>query len=312
MSVVPDLLRHMGGIPVTGSPRLKAGDAYFVSSVTGVASNDGKSLASPVATLDAALGLCTDNHDDVIYLLPRHAETITGAGGITLDKAGVSIIGLGQYDTRPAFLMDGADTVTMLVTSANCTIENVMFRAGHSNIVVFATVSAKGMVFKNCAWEQNAADENWLCCIRTGTADNAADGLQVIDCTYDSYDTSNIGWVDLLKDSRDVRIVGNTICGQFGVTPFSPIYSVNTEIHKNIFVADNIIHNLHNGDNVVGIQLANTASTGAIVRNLIGAQDATGETPVLAGAAGLLVAENYYSGVLGTASGYIYPGIDTA
>ena len=55
------------------------------------------------ATLDAALASCVANRGDTIFVTPNHTETMTGAGGITLDKAGVSIKGLGRYDARPAF-----------------------------------------------------------------------------------------------------------------------------------------------------------------------------------------------------------------
>lgn len=310
MSRFPDMLEHFGGVPVT-SPFIPGGNVYWLDSNNGSDANDGKRKDRAFATLDVAIGACTDNNDDVIYVMPRHSETITGAGGITVDKAGVSIIGLGRYDTRPTFLMDGADTVTMLVTSANVHIEGLKFVAGHADIAVFATITAKGVTFKNCWWEENTAGENWLIGISAGAADNDYDGLQIIGCTYDSVDTANTGAFVLNKNSRDVRIIGNYITGQFAASPYAPIYSPSTEIHKNIFVVDNVVHNLHNDNAAVGIAIANTASTGAIVRNLVGHQDAAAETPILAGAAGLFVAENYCSGVLGTASGYLYPTVDS-
>ncbi|NIS17409.1 MAG: hypothetical protein GWN14_27990, partial [candidate division Zixibacteria bacterium] len=77
------------------------------------------------------------------------------------------------------------------------------------------------------------------------------------------------------------------ITGDFDASPYAPIYSASTEIHKNIVVAGNLIHNQHDGNAAVGISIANTASTGWIVHNHVGHQDAAGETPILAGAAGL-------------------------
>ena len=311
MSLFPDGLFQYGGVPVSSGPRLRTGNVFFVDSNNGSDSNDGKRKNRAFATLDAAIGATTANNDDVIYILARHSETITGAGGITVDKAGISIVGLGQYDTRPTFLMDASTAVTMLVTAANCTIENLKFVAGHADIAVFGTISAKGTIFKKCWWEENTAGENWLVGISAGADNNDYDGLQVLHCTYDSVDAANKDFIVLNTDSRDVRIIGNYITGQFAASPYAPIYSPSTEVHKNIFVTDNIIHNLHNGNAAVGISIANTASTGAIVRNLIGHQDAAEETPILAGAAGLFVAENYASGVLGTASGYLYPAVDS-
>lgn len=301
------------GIPVFGSGTqipVTTGKYFFVDSNTGSDSNPGVDKDTPVATLDKALSLCTDNKGDVIILMPKHAETITGAGGITLDKAGVHIVGLGSYDARPRFLMDGATTVTCLVTAANVTVENVVFAAGHADVAVFATVTAKGCCFKYCKWEDNIATEDFVIGFNVGAADNDSDGFSLY---YNDWSTPNAssGIVKLNKNQNDVRIIGNTFVVDCSASTYAVIYAPATEVMVNILVADNIIHNLHDANAAVGIAIANTASTGAIVRNLVGHQDLDGETPILAGAAGLFVAQNYCSGVLGTASGYLYPAADS-
>lgn len=293
-----------GNIPVT------TGKYFFVDSNTGSNSNPGNAPTRPLATLDAALGKCRDSKMDVIVLMPGHSETITGAGGITIDKIGVYIVGLGSYDLRPRFLMDGATTVTCLVTAANVTVENCVFAAGHADVAVFATVTAKGCCFKYCKFEDNIATEDFVVGFNVGAADNDSDGFSFL---YNDWSTPNAssGVIKLLKNQNDVKIVGNTFCVDCSASTYAVIYSPDTEIQVNILIADNVIHNLHDGNAAVGIAVANTASTGAIVRNLIGHQDAAGETPVLAGAAGLFVSQNYASGVLGTASGYLYPAVDS-
>lgn len=307
------MLYHLGGVPVVNYDNNKfiTGTVFFVDSNNGSAGASGLKPTEALTTLDAALGKCTDSKGDVIYLMPGHAETITGAGGITLDKIGVSIIGLGRYDLRPRFLMDGGATVTMLVTAANVSIENCVFAAGHADIVTFCTISAKGFRCAYCHFEENVATENFLTVISAGVADNDSDGLEVIGCTFNSIDSAATGVIKLNKNMADVKIVGNQICCDCSASTYAPIYSPSTEVITNILVSDNIVHNLHDGNATVGISIANTASTGAIVRNLVGAQDLADETPILGGAAGLFVAENYASGVLGTASGYLYPAVDS-
>lgn len=301
------------GIPVIGSGTqipATTGKYFFVDSNTGSNSNPGTDPEQPLATLDGALTKCRDSKMDVVVLMPGHSETITGAGGITLDKIGVYVVGLGTYDLRPRFLMDGATTVTCLVTAANVTVENCVFAAGHADIVTFATVTAKGCCFKYCKWEDNIATEDFLVGFNVGSADNDSDGFSFL---YNDWSTPNAstGVIKLLKNQNDVKIIGNTFCVDCSASTFAPIYSPATEVQLNILVADNVIHNVHDGDAAVGISIANTASTGAIVRNLVGHQDAAGETPILAGAAGLFCALNYASGVLGTASGYLYPAADS-
>ena len=301
------------GVPVIGSGvqiPATTGKYFFVDSNTGSDANPGTDPEQPLKTLDGAMTKCRDSKMDVVVLMPGHAETITGAGGITLDKIGVQIVGLGTYDLRPAFLMDGGTGVTCLVTAANCSIENVVFRAGHANITVWGTITAKGFRLVRCAFEENTASENWLGGISVATDDNDADGFEMLGCTWKGEAASN-GVIKLNKNLKDVRIVGNTITCDGSATTYAPIYAPPAEIQLNILVADNIIHNLHDANAAVGISIANVASTGFIVRNLIGHQDLDSETPVLAGALGLFVALNYCSGVLGTASGYHYPAIDS-
>lgn len=305
------MLYHMGGVPVLGGEMpFTTGSVFFVDSNTGSDGYEGNK-DRPFATLDAALGKCTANKGDVIVVMAGHSETITGAGGITVDIAGVTIMGVGNYNLAPTFLMDGAATVTCLVTAANVTLQNLIFKAGHADIAKCMLITAKGCTVDSCRFIENTTDENWVDVIHAGAADNDFDGLTIRNCEFIMDDAASVTAIDLLKNSADVKIINNRIAGDFDATPFAPIYSASTEVHKNILVEGNLIHNAHNGDAVVGISVANTSSTGWIVRNHVGHQDVAGETPILAGAAGLYVGENYASGVLGTASGYLYPAVDS-
>lgn len=261
-------------------------------------------------TLDAALASVTASRGDTIVVCPYHTETITGAGGITLDKAGVEIIGVGRYDARPTFLMDAAATVSMLVTAADMRLANCKFLAGHADINYFADVAAKGFKLESCFIGQNAADENFIDAINVGTANNDSDGLELVGNEIVMGDAADVGGITIAKNQNDVKIIGNRIIGDFDASPYAPIYAPSTEIMLNILVAHNLVHNQHNDNAAVGISIANTASTGWIIYNHIGHQDILNETPILAGAAGLYVGENYASGVLGTASGYLYPAAD--
>ena len=300
------------GVPVLPvMNQITTGTVFFVDSTIGNDGNKGTDNKKPFASLDAALSKCTANKGDTIYLMPAHAETITGAGGITLDVAGVNIIGLGRYDTRPRFLMDAATTVTALVTAANISIMNVIFAAGHADIAAGIVITAKGFRLDSCRFEQNTTDENWVDIIHAGTADNDYDGLEIVNCEIEQVDTAFVTAIDLLTNANDVKLLNNRIIGDFDATPYAAIYCASTEVQKNILVQGNLIHNAHDGNAAVGIAIANVASTGWIIYNHVGHQDLSGETPILAGAAGLYVGENYASGVLGTASGYVYPAIDS-
>jgi len=262
------------------------------------------------ATLDAAIDACVASRGDTIYVLPYHTETITGAGGITSDKAGVTIQGLGRYDARPTFLMDGAATVTALFTAANTSMDNLKFNPGHADIAIWGKVTAKGVRISNCYWEENTADENWVDIIHAGTADNDYDGLELIGNEINLTDDAHVTVIDLLKDNQDVKIIGNHITGDFNATPFAPIYMASTEVAKNIQVYHNHIHNLHDADAAVAISMACTTSTGWMMYNHAYALDVAGETPFLTGATGIYCSQNYYS-YQATLSGFEYPAIGT-
>jgi hypothetical protein len=294
--------------------RIVTGNVYFLGNDHANSEDipsHGKDPNSPFDTLDYALGKMTDDNDDLLVVMANHAETITGAGGITIDKAGIQIVGMGRYDTRPTFLMDGAATVTMLVTSANVSIENIKFVAGHEDIVVFATITAKGVRFYNCCWRENTADENFLIIASVGASNNDADGFEFInnDC-YQINDTSS-GAVVINKDMVDVKVCGNFIVGDFGGTPYAPILVPSGEVVTGFICMDNVISNDHNDNAEVGISADDTSNRGVVVRNLVGHQDTADSTAIFCGTAGLMTMENYTSGVLGTASGYLYPLVDT-
>lgn len=82
------------------------------------------------STIDAAVGECVADRGDVIVVAPGHTETVAAAGGLALDKAGISVVGLGTGSLRPTVNFTTATTASMTVDAANVTIENVLFTGG--------------------------------------------------------------------------------------------------------------------------------------------------------------------------------------
>lgn len=290
-----------------------ANKVFYVHATYGSDGNPG-TWDRPFATLDYALSKCTSDKGDVIYLKAGHSETITGAGGITLDVAGVSIIGLGTYDARPTFLMDGGTTVTCLVTAANVRVENCIFKAGHADVVVFATITAKGNEWVSCRFEENIATENFKTIFSVGAADNDSDGWALIDCELIQGDAEDANAIIINKNQNDVKIIGNRIRGIYDASPYSAVYAPNTEVLTNFLMAHNLIFDGQaDGQNAPTVNLACNTSTGWIYNNRAQVFDTSGTTPFLVattGVTGLCTFDNYASGVCG-ASGYIYPAADS-
>jgi len=290
------------------------GDAFYVAGPTTKSYEwlrDKVGSDKLYATLDLALGATTDSRGDVIHVAPYHTETVTGAGGITLDKIGVSIIGHGQYDARPRILMDGS-AITGLVTAADMSMENIIFAAGHSDIAAAFLITAKGFRAESCHFERNTTDENFVKVFDVGAADNDADGCQLIKNEIDfAGDAGETYAIQLNKNTKDVKIIGNRILGDFDTSQYAAIYSVNTEVHQNIEVSYNQIHNLHDDNAVVGISLGSTGSTGFMTGNICYALDVAGETPFVTAATGISVTQNWYSYDGSTTSSLVLPAIGT-
>ena len=119
------------GIPILGSPVVISGDVYWVGAtagvswVAGVNAPESGQKATPFATIDYAIGKCTANHGDVIYVLPGHAETLATAGAITADIAGISIIGLGNGTLKPKLTLSATGS-TIAISADNVTIKDII------------------------------------------------------------------------------------------------------------------------------------------------------------------------------------------
>jgi len=147
--------RQPGGVFTVDDLREHPGEIFFVGSAVTGATNGagyGRNPDRPFATLDYAIGLCTDNQGDVIYVLPGHVETFIATNGFDADKAGIAIIGLGWGAARPRFVFDHADA-QVNIGAASVRVENVRFVADITGVV--AAVQVEGVtdvVFRDCEW----------------------------------------------------------------------------------------------------------------------------------------------------------------
>jgi len=161
------------GIPVIGSGAddyVTTGNVYFVHSGTGNDGNTGKSPSSPLATLAAAISKTTANKKDIIFVMPGHDETVTST--ITVNKAGVSIIGLGNGKNRPKLTANFSSAgYTITISAANVKIKNLYFATPSATQVAYIKINAAESVIENCLFEMGA---NARDCIEiTANGDNA-------------------------------------------------------------------------------------------------------------------------------------------
>lgn len=130
-----------GGVFTIADLEKHPGDIYFVSSSTGTdAAGYGTSPDTPVATIDYAVGLCTASQGDVIYVLPGHNEGL-GNAQITVDVAGVAIVGLGWGANRPRIDFDHANA-SIDVTANGCILRNLTLLPSVTDVLIGIDVNA--------------------------------------------------------------------------------------------------------------------------------------------------------------------------
>ncbi len=250
------------------------GNVFYVDSARGSDASRTGHKHAPFATLDYAIGRCTADNGDVIVVKENHAETITGAGGITADVAGITILGCGHYNQRPRFLMDGGTTVTFLVSAADVTIRNCVFASGHADVVTCFNVTGVGCWIDACEFVDNTSNEDWLVCIKATGADNTADGLRVTNCRWLTAMTSATEFIEITSNLKGLEVTGN-LCITASAA-FALVQSLTTKIITGAVIAWNFI----DGEGATGtdqlIDNGGATNSGVVAHNRVAHADVTG------------------------------------
>lgn len=167
---------------------MTTGSIWYVDSNTGSdTTGDGRSTDSALATIDAAVGKCTANKGDVIVVMPGHAETVSAAGGITLDVAGVTVLGLGSGTDRPQITFATATSADIEIDAANVTISNIHFINDIDSLAAPLDVDAAYCTIEDCLFDDATASKQT---VRWILADANADHLTVTRCVNHGSDTA--------------------------------------------------------------------------------------------------------------------------
>lgn len=303
------------GTPIFGAATtipVSFGNYFYVRSTTGSnsAGSNGSDPSVPFATIDYAIGQCAANNDDVIVVLPGHAETISVASGIAVDIAGITIVGLGNGNRRPIITMDTATTTTIAVSAANCVVKNLIITANFADIATAIIVSAANCRLEKLEFRETAVDMNFFNVVRTNATNNAADGLEVIGCRRVSIDAAALAFVSILANENRV-IINDNIDTQASAADVGHFLIMGAFVCLDMWVVGNIV-NL-TGDNnaqTVGVFATGSSitSTGIVAYNLVSQLDATTE---LFDTATLDFGhfQNFMTGTIAQ-SGYVLPAID--
>ena len=173
------------------------GAIFFVSSEHAYASDAagfGKSPDSPVATIDYAVSLCSADAGDVIYVMPQHSEDVDAAGALTLDIAGVRLIGIGEGTIQPILEMT-ADGATVAIDAANVTVENFHIVSNTADVTYVFDVNADDFTLRHCRFSQ-AGDNLTVRIAVQDAAAGASDRIIIEDCHAILYDALTTHFVN--------------------------------------------------------------------------------------------------------------------
>lgn len=294
------------GVPVTGSgvdALPITGNVFYVNSSTGVDDPSyGTTVARPFDTLDYAIGKCTASNGDVIYLLPGHTETIGSASAITVDVAGISIIGLGNGNLRPTFTWS-ATAGTIVVSAANVTIKNIICTISIDEVVSMWSVTGAGVTLDAVDFKPYASGQ----AIQFLTSANTADQLTIKNCRHrqTAAATANQVWfkIDGVDDfaflNNDIWITAKAATASICVSGSAALIQCR--------IVGNRIAWL--GATITSIINLVTTSTGVITDNRLFGGAAVLLAAAITGDA-CYMAENYVSNTA-AASGALAPGVDT-
>lgn len=274
-----------GGMFVVEDQSRSTGNRFFVDSGASGASDTagaGKNPDVPFATIDYAVGQCTANNGDIIYVMPGHAETVSAAGGLDLDVAGISVVGLGSGTDQPTVTLDTIASADVDIDAANVTVENIHFIAGVADVVAAIDVNATDFTARGCRFTEGT-DLNFLICIQDAAA-AASDRMTIENCHAICPDNANTHFVNFAGTGTGHIVRGNVLHGDWGTMAIGGAGVVTF-----CTCVDNVIYN-EASDNDSCINFAATA-TGICMRNLCGgaAAQANGVT-----ATAMAIAENYY------------------
>lgn len=286
-----------GGMFIVNNESFTTGDIFFVHSGTGTdAAGYGRNPDAPVATIDYAIGLCTANKFDRIYVMPGHAETIGAAGAIDCDVAGISIIGMGNGTNRPTITAGTGNTVDIDIDAANITIENIRFISNFLDIAALIDVNADDFTLRNCEFTEAGANLNSKIIVQDAAA-GGSDRITIEGCKVIATDSTNTHFVNFSGTGDGHVVRNNILIGDWGTMAIG-----GAGVVTNAVIIDNVISNAAT-DNDSCINFAATA-TGICMRNLCagGAAQANGVT-----ATAMAIAENYYGVVTEDLSAILDP-----
>lgn len=303
--------KQPGGVYVVQDLEAHPGTVRFVDASHAAAENalgGGRSPDKPFASLayvftNAATLTPPLAAGDVLYAMPGHTETISGAAGIAVATAGVKVIGLGWGAARPTITFSATDS-TWTITAASFYLKNIRVTSSVNELVTMFSSSAPDLTLDGVDYIDPGTGLETLQFLLTTSA---SDRLVVKNCRHNATTAGATAqlWIRLIGcDSPTIQDNIFTLTLENGATDAT--ISGDGSV-RSFMILRNLIVQLGGTTQVSAILMANGA-TGLAAHNgcAVGSTALAGIVDV--GNAGYAV-ENYALNDT-DASGLLDPGVD--
>lgn len=277
---------------------------FYVDATNGSDSYSGTSWKAAFATIDTAIGSCTANAGDIIYVAQNSDETKSTTGAlITADIAGVTIIGCGTGPERP--------TLTLSHTGAkiDITADGVIFynfiidATGVDSVNTPINLSGVGSFIVGCDVRVGDTVGQADLCVTVGVADGDANDAGIIGCSFFSNTAGAASAITFAKDMTNFIIADCTIYGDYSTAGIEIPTGGNAQVNLMI---DNCRIISKNADEPA-LEVNGTGNTGFVTNSLL-ASDAEA---TIVDAGGLTIDASTRLVVLGTGEGAPLPANTT-
>ena len=208
------------------------GEVLFVTSSAANLAYLTKTYKNVYTTITTAIASSVTSRGDIIYVDSSYTETVTAV--ITVDKIGVSIIGLGSGNLRPTITGNGTIDA-MSLTAASVTVENIRF-AGPLTTAQTAdiNVAGAGCTIRNTYHIGSVGSEYKvdMITVASGANDLLVEGVRA----YNTAVITNTSWLSLEAAVARFECRDCFVAGEFATAVLMDEATATLAyIHHNIF-----------------------------------------------------------------------------
>lgn len=240
----------INGVTIRGVPVIQTnpGQVFWVYNGTALQTgqrggSDGNkgTFDSPFATIDYAVGQCTANRGDIIFVKPGHTESIANATTLVLDVAGIAIVGLGVGSNRPTLTFTTATTANIPVTAANISVSNILHRANFADIVsaytATGTATPTDLAIDNCEFRDLSSVLNFIKTVTGNATANSMDGFSYTNNKVFGLSTTAATMACIMAAANARQIYANNFIDYpvLNDTPTLVDFGANNQLNLNMY-----------------------------------------------------------------------------